>query len=68
MAVYSMAAFERVFFSHIYRVNYVMNYFCFNLAKMIFTQIEKIIRYLNSASKSLVCSKRKNRKTTPKTP
>ena len=35
MAVYSMAAYERVFFSHIYRVNEVMNYLCFNLAKLI---------------------------------
>ena len=26
----SMVAYERVFFSHTYRVNYVMNYFCFN--------------------------------------
>ena len=32
MAVYSIVAYERVFFSHTYRVNYVMNYFNFNLA------------------------------------
>ena len=35
MAVYSMAAYERVIFSHTYRVNYAMIYFCFNLAKLI---------------------------------
>ena len=68
MAVYSMVAYERVFFSHTYRANYVMNYFCFNLAKLILLKLKKIIRYLNSASKNLVCSKRTNRKSMPKTP
>ena len=68
MAVYSMVAYERVLFSHTYGITYVMNYYLFQFSKVDFTQIEKIIRYLNSASKSLVCSKRTNRKLTPKTP
>ena len=41
MAVYSMAAYEKVFFSRTYRVNYVMNYFCFNLAKLILLKLKK---------------------------
>ena len=43
MAVYSMVAvaYGRVFFSHTNRVNYVMNYFCFNLAKLILLKLKK---------------------------
>ena len=40
-AVYSMVAYERVFFSHTYRVNYAVNYFCFNLAKLILLKLKK---------------------------
>ena len=40
MGVYSMAAYERVFFSHTYRVKKVMNYFCFNLAKLILLKLK----------------------------
>ena len=65
MAVYSIAAYERVFFSHTYRVNYD-DLFFFNSAKLILFKLKKIIRYLNSASKSLVWFKRTIRKTTPK--
>ena len=42
MAVYSMVAYDRVFFSHTYRVDYEMNYFCFNLAKLILLILKKI--------------------------
>ena len=49
MAVYSMIAFERAFFSQTCRINKVMNF-----SKVDFSQIEKIIRYLNSASKSYI--------------
>ena len=41
MAIYSMVAYERVFFSHTYHVNYVMNYFCFNLAKLVLLKLKK---------------------------
>ena len=41
MAVYSMVAYERVFFCRTYRVNYVVNYFCFNLAKLILIKLKK---------------------------
>ena len=61
MAVYSMADYKRVFFSHTFRVNKVTNYF-FLFRKVDFTQIEKVRIYLDSASKSLVCSKRTNNK------
>ena len=40
MAVYSMVAYERVFSSHTDRVKYVMNYFCFNLAKVILLKLK----------------------------
>ena len=40
MAVYSMVAYERVFFSHTYHVNYVMNYNN-NFVLIDFTHIEK---------------------------
>ena len=36
-----MAAYERVFFSHTYRVNYAVNYFCFNLAKLILLKLKE---------------------------
>ena len=39
MADYSMAAYVRVFFSHTYRVNWVMNYLCFHLAKLILLKL-----------------------------
>ena len=41
MAVYSMVAYERVFFSHIYRGNYEMNYFWYNLAKLSLLKLKK---------------------------
>ena len=41
MAVYSMVAYEKVFFSHTYRVNCAMNYFRFNLAKLISLKLKK---------------------------
>ena len=41
MDVYSMVAYERVLFSDTYRLNYVMNYFCFNLAKLILLKLKK---------------------------
>ena len=64
-----MVAYERVFFFHTYRVLKLRDeLFLFQFRKVDFTSIEKIIRYFNSASKSLVCSKRTNRKQTPNTP
>ena len=41
MAVYSMAAYERVFFSNTHHVNKVMNYFCFNLTMLILLKLKK---------------------------
>ena len=41
MAVYLMVTYERVFFSHAYRVNNVMNYFCFNLAMLSLLKLEQ---------------------------
>ena len=41
MAVYSMVAYDRIFFSHTYHVNYVMNNFYFNLAKLILFKMKK---------------------------
>ena len=41
MAVYSMAAYRRVFFSHTYRVILVTNYFRFHLAKLILLKLKK---------------------------
>ena len=41
MAVYSMAAYDRVFFSHTNRVNEVMHYFGFNLATLILLILKK---------------------------
>ena len=41
MAVFSMAAYERIFFSHAYRVNEAMNNFWFNLAKIILLKLKK---------------------------
>ena len=41
MTVYSMVAHESVCFYHTYRVNYMMNYFCINLAKLISLKLKK---------------------------